>query len=192
MTLHFVPLPVTELVTIPVEITPIEVMPPQSRPGASFTEKLYDARTDETLTIAAKLWRDSFIREYIIDMNGRNALVRLGVNYKTAGVRAAQMMREPYVRVKLREKLSELRPEDVVSRGQIMARMWQEANDFSSEPAVRVAALAHLAKMVGLIEHETKSVNINVGVMMVPVMTMDQWRSEALITQTKLKQLAAA
>lgn len=160
----------------------------------SHTAQLYESRTAETLCESAKILRDAFCREYIKDFNGRKAMSRLGFAHTdTLRQRASQFLREPYVQQQLDKLLRQLRPEDVVTRGQVMAAMWKEANDYGNEGGVRVSALAHLARMLGMDKgKEEKSSETPIGVMLVPVISIDEWSTSAAAAQALLKQQAMA
>ena len=162
------------------------------KPGASQTEELYNSRTDATLSEAAKIYRDAFCREYIKDFNAIAALARIGCRIKSLRTRAGQLLREPYVANKIDELVRRLRPEDVVTRQQVMARMWLEANDDGNSSIARVAATAHVGKMLGMFKtddsEDTKTVQT--GVMMIPVVSVDDWASSAATAQALLKSQA--
>lgn len=156
---------------------------------------MLNGRTTETLQEPDKIVRDAFIREYIKDFNGKLAMHRIGVvNPKTASTKASIWLREPYCANRLNELVRQLRPEDVVTRQEIMCGLWKEANDPNNEGSTRVASLACLAKMSGLIsplpEKNGDTVNVT-NVMFVPLVNLDQWASQASIMQTELRARAS-
>lgn len=151
------------------------------------------SRTAEQLHEADKIYRDAFVREYIKDFNGCLALARIGFTGTNAGKRASQLLREPYVAQRLDTLLRQLRPEDVVTRGQVMAKMWKEANDPNNEGSVRVAATAHVAKMLGMDKSATTDTPaVASNVMLIPVTSAEDWSQSAATAQQVLKQRAAA
>lgn len=165
------------------------------RQAGSQTEELYDSRTDESLDEKAKIYRDAFCREYIKDFHGSKALFRLGyTNAKSAPTRACQLLREPYVANRIHELVRQLQPTDIVTRGQVMAKLWEEANDYSNEGGVRVQATAHIAKMLGMMDKaKDESDAPSVGVMFVPCSGSPQeWEAAASMAQGMLKQRASA
>lgn len=165
--------------------------PKPTAPGPTYTEELYDARTDANLGESAKIFRDAFCVQYIIDFRGDLALIRCGHNNpKTAKQRASQLIREPYVANRINELVRQLKPDDVVSRQQVMAKMWEEANNTSNQCSTRVAATAHCAKMLGMMKPNEDHSQAPVGVMMIPCMSMAEWQQNAAITQALLKQSA--
>lgn len=161
----------------------------RDQPGKSQTEELYDSRTAETLPESSKIFRDAFCNSYIIDFNGANALMRIShpSSERTCRVRASQLLREPYVANRIHELVRALKPSDVVQRGQVMARMWQEANDDSNPGKVRVAALAHVANMLGMTKPVEDKGPQAVGVLLIPMTQGDDWSAMAQQTQLLLK-----
>lgn len=146
-------------------------------------------RTADNLSESARVFRDAFIREYIVDYNGKAALARCGIeNPVTAGVRASQLLREPYVAARLSALVRELRPVDVVTRGQVMSAMWKEANT-AFLCSSRVAALAHLAKMLGMMESAEAPAG-PIAVMFIPSTSPADWAIAAPAAQAMLKAKA--
>lgn len=161
------------------------------QPGASATEVLHSSR-DDSMTEGEKTYRDAFVREYIKDFNGTKAMVRMGYVQKNPGQRASGLLREPYVANRLYELVRQLQPTDVVQRGQVMARMWEEANDDFNPSMVRVAALAHIGKMLGMFKEERDDSNLQpAGVMLVPCMAIAEWEQSAAVAQDILKRQAS-
>lgn len=164
--------------------------PRAGQPGASQTEELYSSRTDATLSVADKTYRDAFCREYIKDFNATAALARIGCRIKNLRTRASHLLREPYVANKIDELVRRLQPMDVVTRQQVMAQMWKEANDERNFGLARVTACAHVGKMLGMYkaEDEVERHAAPVGVMMIPVMSVTDWQSSAATAQALLKR----
>jgi hypothetical protein len=162
--------------------------------GESGTEILYNSRTDATLTEARKIYRDAFCREYIKDFNGKNALIRIGCLYKGHALStfASNLIREPYVANRIDFLVRSLKPEDVVTRQEVMAKMWALANDPMSASIAKVAACAHVGKMLGMFKTEDKESGAGeaIGVMMVPMLATDDWQSSARTAQALLKSAA--
>lgn len=160
-------------------------------PGCQ-TAIMFEQRTEQTLSEAAKIFRDAFVVSYIVDFRGSDALFRLGFQgeKKQAQVRASALLREQYVAEKLAKTIRELKPSDVVSRGQVMARLWEEANN-AFDAGVRVTALAHLAKMLGMMDKVTEVQNaVTLGVMLIPMSDPNDWTTAAQASQLLLKQRA--
>lgn len=158
-----------------------------------FNELRYAARTEETLSETAKVYRDAFCREYIKDFNATQAVIRLGAPDKqSATTKGSILLAEGYVANQIYQLVRQLRPDDVVSRQQVMARMWLEANSDSNEGATRVKALAHLAKMLGMMEEKKETSTVSSGVMLVPLVDVAEWQQSATIAQDLLKREVAA
>jgi hypothetical protein len=151
--------------------------------------QLHLGRTAETLSEAAKIFRDAFVREYVKDFKGDQALFRLGYSNQTTAVsRAYTMLREPYVAQRLDEVIRQMRPEDVVQRQQVLSAMWKEANDEYNEDSTRVAALAHCAKMLGMMNQKEETHTAPIGVMLVPMIAVEDWKQTAVTSQAMLKR----
>jgi hypothetical protein len=161
-----------------------------SDPGDGYTSDIIEARTAESLGDAAKRFREKFISEYIKDFNGRAALTRCGFEgtKESASVRVTRLLAEPYVANRLHEVVKALRETDIVTRGQVMARMWEEANDYTNSGKVRVSALAHIANMLGMTKHKEEAGVQPIGVVLIPMVPGDDWNLLAAASQKALKQ----
>jgi Terminase small subunit len=161
---------------------------PKPSQALSPTLQTLQGRTEETLEQAEKDYRDAFVREYLIDFRGDLALVRIGcTDIKKLKQRAYILLHETYVRNEITRRLREISPEDVVKRGQVMAKLWEEANDPCNEGSTRVKATAHIAKMLGMMQNAEAAPRSTPGVMMVPVMSLEDWQQAAQIAQQALK-----
>lgn len=159
------------------------------------------AVTGVNLTPDQRALRDAFVRQYVVDFNGSKALVRCGcpcdpdddekAHAKKLRSYANRLCSEPYVAVRLHEMLGKMRETDVVTRNQVLARVWEEANCDLNSGKERIAALALIAKMLGMLKDlvidkpETQT-----NVMLVPVMSADQWEHAAAASQLELKARA--
>lgn len=150
------------------------------------------ARTGENLPSDAKSFRDAFVLEYIKDFNATAALMRLGVgnvaNTQHIRNKACQLRREPYVSARIDELLKQLKPTDIVSRNQVLAALWKEANDEDNPGKTRVSALAHLANVLGMTRQKEDTNPQPVGVMVIPMTPQDDWATIAANSQKALKQ----
>lgn len=160
--------------------------------ASTFTEQVYSERTDETLSVQSKTYRDAFCREYIKDFCSSKALARIGCTYKNLTARGSQLLREPYVANRIDQLVRQLQVADVVQRQQVMARMWQLANDEKAASVAQVAACAHVGKMLGMFKEEKAETEntIPIGVMMIPVLSVDDWQATATTAQAVLKRQA--
>lgn len=165
---------------------------PRKNTRTAFDKSL-EERTEEQLTESAKIFRDRFVMEYIKDFRGDLAVIRCGhPNPKSAKTRAYQLLREPYVARKLNDTVRTLRTEDVVQRQEVMARLWEESNNPSNLCGTRVAALAHVAKMLGMfLNKENDNHSAPMGVMFIPCTSPEDWASVAPTAQAVLKANAA-
>jgi hypothetical protein len=155
----------------------------------SVTQELVASRTEDNLAPGEIAFRDAFVQEYLVDFRGDLALSRIGVQgYSPARlrVRAYQLLREPYIAKEVSRRVREIRPQDVVRRGQVMSKLWEEANDTNNEGGTRVSATAHIAKMLGM-DKDTTAPNYMGGVMMVPVTSLSEWEEMAASSQAALK-----
>lgn len=158
--------------------------------GKSVTQETFETRTAENLDLQQILFRDKFVQEYLIDFRSDLALARCGVqNLTPASLKSKsyKLIREPYVAQEISRRLQEIRPKDVVKRGQVMAKLWAEANDTGNDGGTRVSACAHIAKMLGMGRDDAPT-GKSLGVMMIPVLSMDDWQRMATQTQQALKQ----
>lgn len=159
----------------------------------SLTDLTLAARTAENLSDADKMFRDRFVVEYIKDMSPRAALYRMGYtgSLAAAAQRANTLMREPYVAHLIHDTICKLKPEDIVTRQQVMAQMWKEANDPCNPGKVRVAAIAHVATMLGMSRPKEEVGVQPVGVLLIPMVVGDDWGLLAAASQQALKSGAA-
>lgn len=169
-------------------------MPAPRKRNDSHTSRIYDHRTEDNLKEHAKLFRQAFVREYIKDYHAAMALARCGHegSVTTLRNRSSQLLREPYVQCLLDEMVRTLRPEDVVTRQQVMSRMWAEANDPCNTGGERIVACAHVGKMLGMYQDNKEENNQTpIGVMLIPVMDVKDWSASAAQAQALLKRNAA-
>ena len=166
--------------------------PPPPSGSKSNTAIMFEQRTEQTLTESAKIFRDAFVRSYVLDYRGDLALFRLGFegDAKSARQRASRLLTEQYVSSRLAELVRQLQPSDVVTRGQVMSALWKEANN-AFEDGVRVQALAHLGKMLGMMDSASNTPNsMPMGVMVIPMIDASAWSANAQNSQLLLKQRA--
>ena len=169
---------------------------PMSQPRSQGEVELI-ARTEDTLPFHSKVLRDRFINEYIKDFNQINAMRRIGYGDEFADkplhTQSGKWLRETYVRVRLMEVIRTLKETDIVNRNQGLSRMWEEANNGDNDGSTRVAALAHCGKMLGMYQRESdEKPTHGLGVMLIPVMSLEEWGVAAVMAQDKLKQSAGA
>lgn len=164
--------------------------------GLTITEIRYMSRTAEALSEKELLYRDAFVKEYIKDFHGKNSMLRIGYggDPKHASQVAKNLLLEPYVQQKLDEVVRKLEPLDIVTRQQCMLTMWKEANNQQNEGGVRVAALAHVAKMLGMFQNKGEAADgaMPIGVMLIPCMAVSDWEASAATAQAMLRNGASS
>jgi hypothetical protein len=187
------PSPVEDIAFTPMEVLPAEtkVEDPEIHPGMTKFVKHVRGQVESAMTLSEKIKRDAFVAQYVIDCNGRAAVQRAFGNeyeYKAAGVRATQLLREPYVKMRIMETIRSLQPHQLVTRSQVFMQMWHEANNLHNAGSVRVAAIAHCGKMLGMEDDQesAKNLKIQVGVMIVPAMDAKTWDAQAQTSQAAL------
>lgn len=146
------------------------------------------------LHINTKARRNQFVREYIKDFNGAEAILRMGYTCQrnTAQSMAGKWLSEPYTQYALSELMRDMDEKAVVSRNEILFGLKSEANVFGEEGShsARISAWRALAKINGM---EITRVEGNIGlaaggVMAVPyVGTVEDWERMTRESQAKLK-----
>ena len=146
-----------------------------------------EARTEHNLTEAAKIRRRMFVSHYIKTTNATASAVFAG--FKSPGIKGAQLLREPYVQNLIQESLNKLELDSIMTQQEILFRFKEEANNQGSgNQTARIAALAHIAKIQGMMI-ERQELTVSSGVMVVPVMQPpEEWEELAAKAQDRLKQ----
>ena len=111
------------------------------------------------MTASQKVMRDAFVSEFLKDFKGVEAATRIG------SVEPVTLWREmiacPYVQRLISKRMIEWEGEAMVTRNAIVARYWQEANDYIHGTATsRINATAKLAELMGY----TTNGDINPGI----------------------------
>ena len=164
--------------------------------AGSYSPQAWQAAVDGlNLNETQKHLRDCFVAQYVVDFNGSKALSRIGCpgDIKYCRKKASELLQEPYVSVRIAKLLMERRETDIVSRNQVLARVWQEANDDDNSGKERIAALTLLAKMLGMLrELVVDKPEAPNHVMLVPVMSAGEWEQAAASAQLELKARSVA
>lgn len=169
--------------------------PKESKVPPSKDTERRSSKDPDTLSVEEKAWRDRFVLEYVKDFNGTQAMVRCGhTNPNTARTQASLLLREPYVARALDIFIRKCEVDAVVTRQQVLAALWREANAPSNFEGVRVTALSKIATMLGMDKAPKQNgedvTAKQLGIMLVPVMNVADWQSSALQTQADLKSRA--
>jgi len=106
----------------------------------------------DTLTKQEKALRQRFVAEYLADYDSVGAAIRLGYQEAFAQQYAKQFLTEPYTLKLIKEKEAEfgILTEEDQHRKKIVAGLYREAHSRFNSGSARVAALAQLAKIVGI------------------------------------------
>lgn len=125
----------------------------------------------------------AFCEEYIKDYHGTNAAIRAGYSQKTAGVKAAQLMREPDVKAYISELTGSIKSERIATATEIQEILTKQVrgeeyeevvvcNQRGSEvlekrisPRDRANAAVQLAKLKGMFNNDINiksDVNISI------------------------------
>lgn len=144
--------------------------------------------TEEKLGDEAKARRRLFAAHYIKTTNATAAAEFAG--FKSPRIKGAQLKKEPYVQDLIHRMLNALDLDAIMTQQEVLFRFKEEANDTEAgNQGARISALAHIAKIHGMmIERQETTINGG-GVMVVPAVTSpDDWGKMAAEAQAKLKQ----
>lgn len=106
----------------------------------------------DTLTKQERDFRERFVEQYLVDYDAYSAAIRLGYQEAFARQYAKQFMAEPYTLNRIAEREAEMGilTEEDQHRKKIVAGLYREAYNRSNSGSARVAALAQLAKIIGI------------------------------------------
>lgn len=146
----------------------------------------FERQTAHTLGDAAKVRRRKFVAHYIKTTNATAAATFAG--FSCPANKGKQLLMEPYVQQLIQEALSKIELDALMTQQEILFRFKEEANNFEAgNQGARIAALAHMAKIQGMMV-ERHDVTVSSGVMLVPmVQDADAWGEVAATAQRKLK-----
>ena len=145
--------------------------------------------TEDRLGAQAKYRRQVFAAHYIKTLNGSASAKLAG--FKSPGHKATRLLKEPYVQKLLNDLINDLDQDALMTQNEILFQLKKEALQVESgNQGARISALAHMAKIRGMIVDQT---NVNVtakqSVMVVPAMPSHQeWSKDAAKSQAKLKE----
>lgn len=134
-----------------------EIVDVQADPDECW-EQMKKWSEGRALSESARMQRDAFVLEFVIDFNGIRAASRCGSTDPVAMWR--RMERCPYVQRAVGRALDKWEASARVTRDHVVAGLWREANDFiNGSSGSRVAALGRIAKIMGI---EVDNINVNV------------------------------
>ena len=159
--------------------------------GTTWLDKVAQKQAFEKLTIEEQCKREIFVREYLYDFSQHDAACRTGVPDNAASTWAGKIMREPWVRNRLKEVIEEIDEKVIVSRNRVLHGLLEEAQrcGIDSSQAARVAAWSKIAQILGMMVEKTEQVHtFKGGVMVVPATgTAESWGAQAASSQASLK-----
>jgi hypothetical protein len=146
-----------------------------------------------------KALRDEFIKQYLVDLDGWAAAIRVGFLRSVAAQYATMLLEEPYVRREITrlqmEEQADPTTKDAFDRRMVRASLMREAHAKGpgSSHAARVQALAKLCnilEMDGAVKVKSE-VTHKGGVMVVPgIASVEDWEKAATASQEQLVQNA--
>lgn len=161
--------------------------PPPIDPGEAEFDEAFSH-----LQPRVKARRDQFVREYIKDFNGANAMRRMGSVSQTPWVRASEWLSEPYTQWKLAQMLETLDDKAIVTRNEVLAGLKKEAHHFGLDgsAAARISAWRSLAKILGIeVTKVEGNISLGGGVMLLPASgSPEEWEKAAAKAQAELKE----
>lgn len=139
---------------------------------------------------------DLFCHEFLVDRNHTRAAMRCGFQAGFAADYGKLLFQKSYVQRRL-AALERAKPNEQAEREfdavNTRARLRSIVNDETQRASARVSAAAELNRMHGL--HAPTKLNVNQrqsGVMLMPVMSLDEWERDAVESQRKLMEDAGA
>lgn len=112
------------------------------------------AKTNGAAALTDKqLW---FVREYLVDCNGKRAAIAAGYSEKGAEVTASKLLTNPKVKAAVQEGQKRLAEKTETTSEKIRRRLWEESEDYSefATHSGRIRALELLAKINGEFEKD--------------------------------------
>lgn len=162
----------------------------RANPNSQTSRKLAN-RTEDRLTPQMKLARDKFISEFLVDHCAVKAVIRSGGVATTAAKKAHEYMREPYVLQRINEMIDILKADQIVNSNRVLAGLVREANyqGIGASHGARVSAYGKLATILGMDAPIKHQVQIQGGVMVVPMTAnLNDWETVAEEKQKLLKE----
>ena len=100
----------------------------------------------------------AFVREYVVDKNGKQAAIRAGYSAKTAEAQASRLLSNAKVRAAVDAALKVVAEKTETEAEWIRRRLKEEATDFteSASQSARVRALELLGKINGIFEVDNR------------------------------------
>lgn len=140
-----------------------------------------------------KFKAQAFAKEYLIDFDHRNAMIRLGVDDPDKALELGRaMLNDPETLQAIQAYMGRIEEDKLVTRSRVLAGLLREAcyHGLGASHSARVAAWGKLAKVLGMEqppEDPSKKNNLG-GVMIVPMAGgIEEWERAAIGQQRQLK-----
>lgn len=160
-------------------------------PRSYSLDNALPASPDEGYTHAELAQMERFAQEFIVDFNGVQAALRMGIALEKAASWVSKKLYTPYVQSEILRLIRTLPESSIVNRNQVLAGLLKEANregpDASS--ASRIAAWTQIGKILGMYVQRIE-INPRVGsVMQVPMASsLESWEKSAITAQSQLME----
>lgn len=143
--------------------------------------------TEERLSETAKIRRRLFASHYIKTTNATSAATFAG--FSSPGSKGHKLLHEPYVQALIAKMLNAMEMDAIITQQEVLFRFKEEANNLSADnQGARISALAHIAKIHGMMIDRQETNVVNSGVMIVPALvSADEWGKLAADAQARLK-----
>lgn len=144
--------------------------------------------TEENLSDQAKLRRQMFAAHYIKTLNASSSAEF--AKFQSPMSKGIRLLQEPYVQDLLSKLINQLDQDALMSQNEILFQLKKEAlNVAAKNQGARISALAHMAKIQGMIVDKSEvKTDAPTGVMVVPGMTDPKsWSAAAAKSQQELK-----
>lgn len=143
--------------------------------------------TEERMSETSKIRRRLFAAHYIKTTNKTAAATFAG--FSSPSSKGAKLLHEPYVQDLIAKMLNAMDLDAIITQQEVVFRFKEEANNLSAEnQGARISALAHIAKIHGMMIDRQETNITGGGVMLVPALgSADDWGEMAAAAQAKLK-----
>lgn len=140
-----------------------------------------------------KFKAQEFAKQYLVDFDHRNAMIRMGVECPDKALELGRgMLNDPQTLQAIQVYMGRIEEETLVSRSRVLAGLLREAcyHGLGASHSARVAAWGKLAKVLGmeLPPEDPNKKNVQGGVMIVPLAGgIEEWEQAAIGQQRQLK-----
>lgn len=144
--------------------------------------------TGDKMTDEAKFRRRLFCAHYVKSLNASSSAEFAG--FSSPAAKGNKLLKEPYVQDQLNKLLNELDHDAIMSTNEILFKLKEEAfNSAAANQGARISALAHIAKIRGMMIEKSEVKTVTQCVMVVPALqSPDDWSATAAVSQARLKE----